>query len=128
MRIAPKSTSLKVDLKNKRLPFLVRTNLAVSQPLCLSPASQEISVNFINITDKLGDAQISPEINQLLQLHGERSCFVSDLYHRRRLQSVTMTENMSQHSVFILEERRTTSPSPLATANLENLQADMQLD
>lgn len=85
-------------------------------------------MNFINITDKLGDAQISPEINQLLQLHGERSCFVSDLYHRRRFQSVTMTENMSQHSVFILEERRTTSPSPLATANLENLQADMQLD
>lgn len=50
----------------------MKTNLSLSQPLCLSPASLEISVNFINIADKLGDAQISPEINQLLQLQGEK--------------------------------------------------------
>lgn len=46
--------------------------------LFLSLASQEISVNFINVSDKLGDAQISPEINQLLQLQGaEAALFVT---------------------------------------------------
>lgn len=50
------------------------------------------------------------------------------MHHKRRLQSVIMTENVSQQSVFILEERRTASCSPPATAHLVNSQADMWLD
>ena len=59
-------------------------------------------MNFINTADKLRDAQISAEINQVLQFWEEKVALFSDLYRKQRLQSVIMTENMSQQSVFIL--------------------------
>lgn len=78
-----------------------KINLILKQPLCLHLAC-EIFVNFINTADKLRDAQISAEINQVLQFWEEKVALFSDLYRKQRLQSVIMTENMSQQSVFIL--------------------------
>lgn len=49
----------------QKLPFPVEINLILNQSLCLHLAFK-IFVNFINITDELGDAQISTEINQVL--------------------------------------------------------------
>lgn len=61
--------------KTKRLPFPVKIHPILNQPLCLHLAFK-IFVNFINITDKLGDVQITTEINQALQFFGKKNCFV----------------------------------------------------
>ena len=61
-------------------------------------------MNFIHIADNWGDAHISTEINQGLHFEEKKKkvALFSDSYHKQRLPSVIMTENMSQQSVFIL--------------------------
>lgn len=76
IRTASKLSIPKTCPQAQKLPFPVKPNLILNQSLCLHLAFK-ILVNFINTTDKLGEAQISTEINQVLQFWGKKkSCFV----------------------------------------------------
>ena len=76
IRTASRLSIPKTCPQAQKLPFPVKLNLILNQSLCLHLAFK-ILVNFINITGKLGEAQISTEINQVLQFWGKKkSCFV----------------------------------------------------
>ena len=61
-----------------------KINLVLKQPLCLHLACK-IFVNFINTADKLRDAQISTEINQVLRFWEGKVALFSDLYRGSNL-------------------------------------------
>lgn len=74
-------------------------------------------IDSINVCEKMGDTQISVRITEVAD-------FFPDSQHKEWIWSVIMTENMSQQSVLILQEIKT-SLSPPAVANLETLEAGM---